>query len=175
MVGIFLMKRRRVRYTRGGVIAEFAPALFVLLMVFFFPFLNMLGLALSYADCLYLDFLLMRQAALENVLIVDNSTTPPGYKADLTCSTDPNGTLNRIIQAWLNNGLGKFASTGKVPVQTVYIDLTEGTPKVKYIHLNLAVEVRPFLQIPFPLKVPGLNAPVTFNYTGRSVIENIPN
>lgn len=163
------------RYCRGGTLAEFGPALFVLFMVFFFPFLNLLMLGLSYADCLYLDFLLIRQAALENVLFLDNSTNPPSLKPDLTFSTDANGSMNKIINAWRTNGLGQFASTGSVPRQVCYVDLSEGTAKLKYVHLDLQVDVRPFLQIPFPIKVPGLNNPVTFYFSGRAVIENIPN
>lgn len=179
MMGMFKQRKSvsvyRRRLSRGGTLAEFGPALFVLFMVFFFPFLNLLGLALSYADCLYLDFMLLRQAALENVLLLDKSTNPPSFQPDYSCSTDANGSLNKIIQAWRTNGLGQFASTGSVPRQKIWVDLTEGSNKLKYVHLELQVDVRPFLQIPFPIKVPGLNAPVTFNYNGRSVIENIPN
>jgi hypothetical protein len=164
----------RRRKFKGSAIAEFAPALFVFVMVFFFPFLNMIGMAISYADCLYLNTLLLRQAALENVLVFDNTTTPPALKPDLTCSTHPNGSLNNLIKQWQMSGLGQFASTNKMPVQTCFIDMTEGTPNARFIHLNLLAECRPFLQIPFFIKVPGLNEPVTFKFSGRAVIENIP-
>lgn len=173
-LGSELRNVRSLRTHRGSAITEFAPALFIFIMVFFFPFLNLIGMAISYADCLYLDTLLLRQAAIENVLVLDNSTTPPALKSDLTASTSPTGALNNIINNWLQLGLGRFASTGSVPVQTCYIDLNEGSNKVKFIHLNLQVECRPFLQIPFPLPIPGLNKPVTFKFSGRSVIENIP-
>ncbi|MBP9091145.1 hypothetical protein KBI23_08955 [bacterium] len=165
---------RHRRSNRGSAITEFAPALFIFIMVFFFPFLNLIGMAISYADCLYLDTLLLRQAAIENVLTLDNSTTPPALKPDLSCSTSPTGSLNMIINNWLQLGLGRFASTATVPLQTCYIDLTEGSNKVRFIHLNLQTECRPFLQIPFPLPIPGLNKPVTFRFSGRAVIENIP-
>lgn len=145
--------------------------MFLLLIVFFFPMLNLIGLALSYTDCLYLDYLLLRQAGLEKVLVLDGSGK---LVPDYTCSTDANGSLNRIINAWQANGLGQFASTGSMPQQSVYIDLTEGTPSVKYIHLKLLVEVKPFLPVPFPIKVPGLNAPVTLNFNDRSIIEYVP-
>jgi len=168
------LRQTRSRHYKGSVIAEFGPAIFIFVMVVFFPFLNMVGMAISYADCLYLDTLLLRQAALENVLVLDNSTNPPSLKEDLTCSTDPNGALNTVIKNWLKMGLGQFASTGAMPKQTCYIDLTEGTAKVKFIHLDLLVQCKPFLQIPFFIQVPGINQPVTFKFSGRSVIENIP-
>ena len=165
---------RRLRTHTGSAITELAPAMFIFIMVFFFPFLNLIGMAISYADCLYLDTLLLRQAAIENVLKIDNSTTPPALTPDLTASTAANGALNNVINNWLQLGLGRFASTGSMPKQTCYIDLTEGSAKVKFIHLTLEVECRPFLQLPFPLPVPGINQPVTFKFSGRSVIENIP-
>lgn len=162
---------RSLKRGRGSAITEFGPAMFVLLIVFFFPMLNLIALALSYTDCLYLNYLLLRQAGLERTLVIDSSGK---LVPDYTCSTDPNGSLNRIITAWQANGLGQFASTGSMPKQTIYIVLAEGTPSVKYVHLNLSVDVKPFLPVPFPIAVPGLNAPVTFNYSGRSIIEYVP-
>ncbi len=167
-------RHNRSRHHNGSVIAEFGPAIFIFVMVVFFPFLNMVGMAISYADCLYLDTLLLRQAALENVLVLDTSTNPATLQPDLACSTDANGALNTIIKNWQQMGLGQFASTSTMPKQTCYIDLTEGTAKVKFIHLDLLVQCKPFLQIPFFLQVPGINQPVTFKFSGRSVIENIP-
>lgn len=162
------------RQNKGSALTEFAPAMFILIMVFFFPLLNMIMLALSYADVLYLDNLVLRQAALENVLIKDASA-PNGFTTDLRCSTDANGSLNTVIYNWQNSGVGKFVATGSTPKQTAYIDLTEGSATAKYIHVDLTADVKPFLTLPFPMLVPGINAPVTFKFSGRSLIENIPN
>lgn len=162
---------RKKRTCQASAITEFAPALILLLLIFLFPLMNLLALALSYTDCLYLDFLLLRQAGLERVLVMG----PNGkLQTDYTCSTDPNGSLNKIITAWQNSGLGRFAGTANAPQQTISVDLTEGTQNVKYVHLNLLAEVRPLLAVPFPYPVPGLNATVTFNFSGRSVIEYVP-
>jgi hypothetical protein len=159
---------------KGSTTNAFATALFILTMVFFFPFLNLIALAISYVDCLYLETLLLRQAAIENVLIFDKTTAPPTLRPDLTCSTSPTGSLNKIINHWLHLGLGRFACTATTPVQTCSIDLTEGSNKVQFIHLNLQADCRPFLQIPLPLQLPGLNKPVTFKFSSRATIENMP-
>lgn len=158
----------------GSKTQAFATALFIFTMVFFFPFLNLVALAISYADCLYLETLLVRQAATESVLILDTTTAPPTLRPDLTCSTSPKGSLNNIINRWLHLGLGRFACTAKTPVQTCSIDLSEGSNKVRFIHLNLQAECRPFLQIPFPLQVPGLNKPVSFRFSSRAAIKKMP-
>lgn len=158
----------------GSAITEFAPAMFVLIMVFFFPLLNLFMLTLSYADVLYLDNLLLRQAALENVL-VRTGPGPNDFSTDLSCSTDPNGSLNTVITNWQNSGVGKFVGTATVPKQTAFINVTEGSATAKFIHVELSADVKPFLTLPFPMLVPGINAPVTFTFSGRSLIENIPN
>ncbi|MBS1994579.1 MAG: hypothetical protein JSS86_02530 [Cyanobacteria bacterium SZAS LIN-2] len=148
--------------------------MFIILMVFFFPFLNLIGMTVEYGDCLYLNSLVLRQATLEHLLKMDTSAVPPTLTTDLSCSTDPNGSLNTIIKAWMNGGLGQFASSGVMPVQTINVDLTEGTPRCKYVHLDLNVECKPFLNIPFFLRIPGLNAPMMFKFHSRGVIENVP-
>ena len=162
------------RSQSGSAIAEFGPAMFIIIMVFFFPFLDMIGMAVEYGDCLYLNSLLLRQASLENVLVMDTSVSPATLTTDLSCSTNPSGSLNTIINAWMAGGLGKFASSGTMPVQSITVDLTEGTPRCKYVHLTLDVECKPFVPVPFFLKIPGLNMPVTFEFHSRSVIENVP-
>jgi hypothetical protein len=148
--------------------------MFIIIMVFFFPFLDMIGMACEYGDCLYLNNCLLRQASLENLLVMDTTASPPALTTDLSCSTSASGSLNTIINAWMNGGLGQFASDGTMPVQSITVDVTEGTPRCKYVHLTLDVECKPFVYVPFFLRVQGLNAPITFEFHSRSVIENVP-
>ena len=166
--------QRRNRSKNGSAIAEFGPAMYILIMVFFFPFLNLICMATEYGDCLYLNSLLLRQAALENILVMDNGASPPQLTTDLSCSTSATGSLNTIINSWMASGLGQFASSGTMPVQSISVDVNEGTQRCKYVHLILDVECKPFVNVPFFMSVPGLNAPVTFEFHSRSVIENVP-
>jgi len=168
------MEYRRVknRRKRGSAIAEFGPALYVLLFFVFWPMLNLLMLGLTYSDCLYLHNILLRQAAVENVLVKNSSGQ---LATDLTCSTSASGSLNILIENWTNSGLGKFVNLLAMPTQTAYVDLSEGSQYTKFIHVTLNVESQPFLNIPFFLPVPGLNAPIQFVLSGRAVIEYIPN
>lgn len=159
--------------SRGSAITEAGPALFILLMVFFFPLLNFIAMGLAYADCLYLHNLLLRQASLERVLVI-NPAPPPAYTTDLSCSTAAAGSLNTIITAWRTEGLGRFVETGVVPTQTAWINLAEGTNSGRFIHVELNIQVKPFLPIPFPFAVPGINAPVSLKFNGKRVIERMP-
>ena len=169
-----MSRKNRIRAANGSAIAEFGPAMYILIMVFFFPFLDLIGTAAEYADCLYLNSVLVRQASLEHLLVMDTSTSPAQLRTDLSASTTASGSLNQIINQWMSGGLGQFASSGTPPVQTITVDLTEGTARCKYVHLVLDVECKPFLNVPFFMSVPGLNAPVTFEFHTRSVIENVP-
>jgi len=163
------------RRKKGSAIAEFGPALFVLLILLFFPMLNLISLALCYCDCLYLNALLLRQAAVENVLVLNSSAQPPA----LQINTDPVVTskiqsdLNQIINQW-STGFGKFAITSQAPTATTNIDLSEGTTKVKYVHVKLTCQCRPLVPMPTFMGVPGLSAPMTFQFNRSQIIENIP-
>jgi hypothetical protein len=148
--------------------------MYLLIMIFFFPFLDLIGTAAEYADCLYLNSVVLRQASLEKLVFMDNTKNPPALSVDLSCSTNANGSLNTVINSWMNSGLGAFASSGTPPVQSITVDLTEGTRNTRYVHMTLDVECKPFLNVPFFMRVPGLNAPITFEFHSRSVIENMP-
>jgi len=173
---------RRKRSKSGSAIAEFGPAMFLLVMIFFFPFLDLIALALSYGDCLYLNSLLLRQASLEQILVPNTLPSPPAppFTFDYSCSTSATGSLNNIINQWMASGLGQFASSGVMPTQSIYVDLSEGTKDsnghymCEYVHLTLDVQCKPFVPVPFFVAVPGLNAPMTFEFHGRSVLEYIP-
>lgn len=167
------MKRPYHARRRRGTIAEFAPALYILLIVLFFPMLDMLGILLSYADCQYLSFILTRQAGLENILSMNNAT-PPTLQVSYAFLTDPNGVFRNLITNWYN-GIGHYTtrSLGDITV-TANVDLTQGTTKLKYVTVVTTVVCNPLLPIPFPYSIPGFNAPETFTISGTSVIEYVP-
>ena len=167
-------RRRRFRNRKGSSIAEFAPAMYFLLLVAFFPMLDLVGLIASYCDCQYLHFTLVRQAGLENCLTLDNSTTPPTPVANTAFLTDPNGAFRGLITGWYN-GLGHFTTRSLNDITVgASINTTLGTSTLKYITITTSVVCNPLVPIPFFYDVPGFNKPVTFNLSGTTVIENVP-
>lgn len=157
----------------SGSIAEFGPALYLLLIVLFFPMLDMVGIVLSYADCQYLHFTLVRQACLENILSM-NSATPPQLQVSYAFVTDPNGAFRNLIVSWYN-GIGHYATKNLNDITvSANVDLSQGTSKVKYVTITTTVICNPLVPIPFPYALPGFNAPETFTLTGSSVIEYVP-
>jgi hypothetical protein len=168
------MKRQIQARRKRGTLAEFAPALYVLLIVIFFPMLDIVGILLSYADCQYLNFILTRQAGLENILSLNNAT-PPALQVSYAFVTDPNGVFRTLINNWYN-GIGHYTtrSLGDINV-SANVDLTQGTAKLKYVTVVTTIVCNPLLPIPFPYAIPGFNAPETFTISGTSVIEYVPN
>ena len=175
---------RQQRKKEGSAIVEAGPALFLALCVFFFPILNFVGMMIAYGDCLYMSDLVLRRAAVESdLLILDQSSTPATVKvnpAPATLTTD----LAQVVNEW-SNGFGKFASTGTAPTAVVQADPSASTttnypgqttpwPVTWYLNTTVRCECRPLLYIPFFFKVPGLSAPMTFQFSGRTMIENIP-
>lgn len=175
---------RKDRGALGSAITEAGPALFLALIVFFFPLLNFIGMMIAYGDCLYLSDLILRRAAVESdLLILDTSTTPATVKVNPTPAT-LNADLAQVVADW-SNGFGKFASTGTAPVvmttvdpsssnTTTYAGQASAWPVTWYLNSTVVCQVRPFLLVPFFVAVPGLSAPVTFQFNGRTMIENIP-
>jgi hypothetical protein len=160
------------RKSRGSI-AEFAPALYLLLLVLFFPMLDLLGIVLSYADCQYLHFTLVRQAGLENILSM-NSATPPQLQVNYAFVTDPNGVFRNLIVSWYN-GIGHYTTRSLNDITVgANVDLTQGTDKLKYVTITTTIVCNPLLPIPFPYAVPGFNAPETFTFSGTSIIEYVP-
>jgi hypothetical protein len=172
MAGLEFGKRMRSR--RGSSIAEFAPAMYFLLLVALFPMIDLIGMMLSYGDCQYLHFTLVRQAGLEKCLTLDTTTKPPSLKPDYTFVTDPSGAFQGLITSWYN-GIGHFTTRSLADINVAAnIDVTQGTPTVKYVNVTTTVVCNPVVPIPFPYDLPGFNKPVTFSVSGNSVIEYIP-
>ncbi len=168
---------------RGSAIAEMGPALILLFIVILFPMLDLIGLALKYADCYYLFNALVREAGVGTTVVEKTSVsgTPTGEIKcyDITCSTDNvppptgRGSMQLIISNWQKSGLGIFANVvpGSI-TQTASVNCTEGSPNARWVHVQMNVSCNPFLKLPLPGQIPGLTAPATFQFNGASVVEN---
>lgn len=163
------------RNARGGSIAEFGPALFLIFVVALFPLLNVIGLALKYADCYFLYNIVSREAGVATIIHQNPSTNPPSITSvDLSASTNPNGSVNNVIKTWQQSGMGAFANVVSTPTQTCTVDNAEGTATARFVHVQLTVICNPFLKLPLP-PIPGFSAPITFQYNGRTTVENLRN
>ena len=158
-----MTKRSALRPQRkscGSAIAEFGPALGLILIFFFFPTVDLLAVGMSYGFCMVLNNNQVHEASLL-----------PASKA-----TDPSGTVMLgIPNQWLN-GMGHFVKmSGSPQTKVAYRDGETGSDNVtdKIVTVTTTVICNPFLTIPVPaVNIPGLNGPMTFSITSERPMEN---
>lgn len=150
--------KRLRRSQRGATTSEFAPALFILLFLCFFPFLDLLAIGVTYGLGYTLNAAQVREAAL----------LPYQEARD-----NPDGPIIKTIpQKWRNSGLGAFAKVDG-PIGTRVSYGTVGSDRT--VTVSTRMTVRPFLTIPLIPGVPGLSAPVTFSWSSERPMEDAAN
>ncbi|MBS1952615.1 MAG: hypothetical protein JST89_00370 [Cyanobacteria bacterium SZAS-4] len=156
------MKRQRKtdRNSKGVSIAEFGPALIVLLIFFFFPLVDVLSVCLSFGLCTVLNTNQLHEASLE-----------PWQDA-----ADPNGiVMKKIPTAWAN-GMGRFVKQSGVPVTVLsYRDGSQNSEKQveKVVRIETTVVCNPAIPLPIPIaNIPGLNGPFTVRVSAEKAMEN---
>jgi hypothetical protein len=151
-----LSRRQRKRNAHGASIAEFGPALGLLLICFFFPLLDLIGISVSYGCC-----------ALLNNTQVHEASLLPWQEA-----TDSSGVIRHDIpDTWLNSGIGRFAKVS-APIKTK-VNYRTGQTGDKIVEVKTRVICDPFLSIPVPVaNVPGLNGPMIFVIASERTMEN---
>jgi hypothetical protein len=92
---------------------------------------------------------------------------------------DPTGSvLYTIPNAWKNSGLGRYAKIDSdINTSVTYADGPQdqyGNVE-KFVCVATSFSVSPFLSVPIPISVPGLNADITLSFNSRRVLEYPPN
>ncbi len=159
---VFHKTNRRNRC--GTAISEFGPALFILLLVIFFPVLDLISICFAYCIVMVLNY---------------NQT----HEASLLASeqaNDRNGTIKRgIPDQWMKTGLGRFVKVSGFPATTVSyrngLDNQDSTTE-KNVVVSTTVDCDPFVFIPIPIaKIPGLNSAFSLNATSERPMEDPDN
>ena len=146
--------RRRNPRQRGSSIAEFGPALFFIFIFAVFPVIDIIALSFNYTACASLNDIQLREAV----------------KLPKSIATNPRGpVLGTIPDKWMATVLGGASGFVERPLTKVDYDPSSGN---MYVQVSTTVTVRPFLNIPFFFKVPGLGAPATFTVSSSRLIEN---
>lgn len=148
------------RSASGTAIAEFGPGFAVLVLMIFFPLVDMLGLGASYASCTLLNYCQLREAAFCS-------------KDEALAQDGP--VKSGVPQTWRQQGVGKFANLIEDPKTEVnYVDADDAGNGVvfQYVQVSTSATASPFLAVPFFAGVPGLGAPVTFKISSERLLEN---
>lgn len=144
----------------GSAMAELPLAMMVLLILLFFPSLDLLFLGIVYNAGSTLNDLQLRQASMSR------------YQA----AQSPTGPVKHLIpEAWKSSGIGKFAKLdGEIDTAVSYSNgiVDENGLQEKYVRVTTKMSVNPFLKIPLPVGVPGLNAPAGLTFSAERPMED---
>jgi hypothetical protein len=149
---------------RGSSIAEFGPAMMLLLLLMFFPFLDLLAVCFDYGVVALLNYNQTHEASLL-----------PAEKAN-----DPKGPVKKDIpDAWQHTGLATFVKVVGAPNTTISYRNGQSngdntTEKIVIVNTTVVCSPLVFLPIPF-VTAPGLNAPMKLSPTSERPMENPDN
>ncbi|MFN8550412.1 MAG: hypothetical protein U0103_02890 [Candidatus Obscuribacterales bacterium] len=148
------------RENKGVSIAEFGPALIVLLIFFFFPLVDLLAVGLSFGICTVLNSNQLHEASLER----------------WQDAADPNGTVMKVIPTTWARGMGRFVRASGAPQTTVgYRDGDKNSDDQidKVVKVETSVRCNPFVPLPIPVaNIPGLNGSYTVTISAEKTMEN---
>jgi len=158
-------RRKSLRNKCGASgIAEFGPALGVLLIAIFFPLLDLLCVCVSYGL----------------VVVLNNNQVHEASLLPYTDAGNPSGTVMKGIPDSWSNGMGHFVKKdGEVQTQVGYragqksSDSGNNAITDRVVRVTTTVKCSPFLPIPLPVaNIPGLNGPMTFTVSAERQMEN---
>lgn len=153
---------KRLRQSQGGsAIVELAPCLGVLLFLVLFPMVNLMSLTFSYGCGWYLNYLQAREASV-------TAKVRQGTIRNHSAITE---VLYRIRADWAKTGLGRFTHAAEMSERFLLSPGAPGGEQSLAVFTKLTVS--PLLIVPFPARVPGLNAPVFFSYSALRQVENV--
>lgn len=155
----------------GDSIAEFGPALFIVLMFLFFPMLNLISMGVYYGLGMVLNYNQVHEAALL-----------PAAEAESN-----SGPVKKSIPDQWQAGMGQFAKlNGKPETKITYragierqaVGAGQNDTTDKIVMVQTTIKCNPFLPLPLPpsmVNIPGVNGPFTFTLTSEALMENPDN
>ena len=159
-----MRRAKSKRDYRGSAIAEFAPAITVLLLVVFLPLLDLMPILVGYAGCWYLNSQ-QSDLAAQSLLARGNAFTNQG---------DVQTQLDTLASDWKNSALGNLAklqdatTTITGPVNSS----VSGGYLTCYVQVTTQVKCAPFVQLSFVGPVPGIGAPINVSISSQRVVED---
>jgi hypothetical protein len=149
---MFAQKRSR----RGSAIAELGPALFVFLIIIFFPLMDLVGAAADYAFAYILHNAEVRYLSVR---------VPDDSKKEEYAQAADRETIKALLgyAKFCDISLGDESKPAKIKHEVSYLKTDPVQVDVtNEINVVTQVNFRPFLRIPFLGDVPGLSSDLPF-------------
>ncbi|MFN8656093.1 MAG: hypothetical protein U0105_07120 [Candidatus Obscuribacterales bacterium] len=138
----------RLRSRRGSAITETGPALFVLLLLIFFPLIDLLGIAANYCFCFLMHNAELREIALRRPIAADASQG-----------------IQRVDNEFTRTAFANFLKLSSSDVTHVGPTWVTHPDNSMTVQLQTRVVCEPFLRIPFFVAIPGLSADMPFTFS----------
>jgi hypothetical protein len=154
-------KHAALRRQDGNQLAEFGPALALLLLSAFFPLLLLIATAVNYGAGYTLNNLQVREAVVSKRTEVES----------------PTGNVKKLIpERWKQSGFGQFANLSTEPLTEVSYAAGQTDSqgrKDMVVKVKTTIKPNPLLpNMPFVSGIPGLTSEAIFIYDNEAVIEN---
>jgi hypothetical protein len=172
------MKYPKRRRHRGSAIAEFGPALILILIVFLFPMMDLIYLCIAYAAGWYCNHLVIREVACHNpcdpaamgacITTATNAWAASGLSTFIGSPSPTNVVSFTIVSKPVSGGTETPGATITLPaaVPAPTQTLTTAT-YVGYCAVTTTMTVQPFVSLPWIGNCPGINSPISFTYGDR--------
>ena len=158
--------------------AEFGPALILILIVFLFPMIDLIYLCIAYAAGWYCNHLVVREVACHNPTdvaamstAITTATTAWGASGLSTFIGNPSVTNNVAFIVVSKPVLGGSETvTGTFPFPPAAPNPTQTVTTATYVGyctVTTTMSVKPFVTLPWIGDVPGINAPISFTFGDR--------
>jgi hypothetical protein len=134
-----------MRRRRGSAIAETGPALFMFLIIIFFPLLDVMGLAVQFGCGWYHNHLMLQELPVR-------------------LKVDAGNVHNEVFARFGASGICKFAGITSITDTTAYDSPTDGQPWT--VRCTSTINGKPFIALPFL----GFTK-TTFNISGEATRE----
>ena len=155
----------RKRRKKGSAIAEFGPALFLFIVIIFFPMLDMLGLLASYCMGYYCNFMACRELSVRKKHEAGDVLT------DVNGALFTSGIVQFLGMKTHDDSPGGSAGSQDLAHNVTYINAVNGMQPM--VQCTTFVRATPFISIPWWGSCPGLNAPMDFQIVSQRPSEVI--
>ena len=160
---------------KTGSIAEFGPALFVLLVLIFFPMIDLIQMGVAYMSCNFMNEQQLNHLST-NLQVVTN-TSSSGFPAFSAYSIGIAVNDLNTFRTFLNHSafarLANIVPLGSISATNIIGPVYRPTENTYYVQFSTVITSNPFLFIPFFHGMPGIGAPVTYTIAGERPVETV--
>ncbi|MBX9685615.1 MAG: hypothetical protein K2X27_02870 [Candidatus Obscuribacterales bacterium] len=140
------------RSATGSAITETGPALFLLIVLIFFPMLDLISLGAGYImSGIYHDYMI-RELAL---------SAPPGSGADSSIQSKDKA-IQKINKDFETSSFFNFLRMSPGDASVVSVQYLPDDTNPTTVQCKTRCVIQPFISIPWWTNLPGLNAPINF-------------